>query len=697
MKSIKSFLRIKTIASESELLSGEVGILKNELVYRDFNDKINYVKTYKNNEDETTIILYGIRIYEDPRFYGYSYIDRVKIERKIKLDGSFQDIEYIGNYSGLSFKTENNKFYNGMFDSLEPFKSMTKEILEINEQEFYKINEQQYDVTYGEFTKLPIFFKNKEKSKEIQILTGASYNEITQEWTNTYTTTTARYYLISPLPFDDFYPVESHFVNGTYKNQIYIESDWRQQEKRRFLSTDNRIEKLNCSLISDVIYYNYLYYIYMIKTASKQPFINLIPQNKPVFIVGAEGFSQYNGYQPSMNESLKNMTCGKITDLSDYLTQEELTFYKYYVKLTTGTNDDSLFKNIFSENNNYSINGYTIRDVDNVTLHHPTTLIAKPKFDLNQNEKGTIWFLVNEILYYDINFILGGDNFEENPQIFCTDEYPYTIKLAPHFYTKEQEYFLFDGTNRKFLRKDIELENNTYTDDGEFCIDNLRNILPLFYNAYTPTYYLTDSFEQDQITRSLRKNIFENYNVIINSGSASTLLNGMTYEKSICFKNEEDRPYSPITFKLPYYDVNKIKYYGFRIPDAVVTDLTHIFQPQINNKTIPIVFTVSYHFDNKYKDKISFFIQDYSGIRYIRNEAQGHIPVYSDEEQCYYYKSIRYYNNKITLNWLSSIIYPLTTKYENYDNSSTQTLPDSGIDIIYTTGNNFFVSRLVCY
>lgn len=691
MRTIKSFLSLKQIVELNELECGEIAILKNKLYMRDYSNKIINLYSYDEQNKDFIAKIYGIRSYY---YNNAEVLQYVLINRHIQIDGSYYDEEKAGNESGLSFSAADNKFNNGLFDTLEPFKSMTKKTFNIREQTFE--NKDLWIWSTADFVKLPIFYKNKVKTKITEVVVGGyqAFNPDTNIFENVQLKENLQcdYYLISEYPFDDFYPVESHTQNNQTKSEIYIESDWRQQEQRKYINKFNsnsgiETNKYNCCLINDFIFYGYIYYIYMIKTKSFHPFQTINPQKKSVFIIGADGFYGHEGYDESMAPYLNTIQGGPVntadklsgeTALQEQVTPEiyeQIKKYKYYVKLTTGTTSDQLFRNIFFEDCNYNINGCT-QHIGGSTYRFNVSLMAQPKFNLT-SEQGCVWFLISEIMKYQ-KLTTGTNNFLTNKIIYNNTAYPYIIKTIPHFYTKNGVHGAGDG-----FRKDLEIENNTYTDSGNFCIDNLRNILPVTYNAYIPFTY---GIGADIVSNSIRISPKENYNTIINSGISNNILQKTTYEKSLCLSYYTE----PTQFFLPTYDKNKVTYYDI----AKNSQTTQFFDLHYNTyKQIPQPSVTP---DNNGAETLTNNIIMRSRTEKT-NQDNGlfitQIQSYQNNyDFSYIYKATKIVNDQITFNWLATSIVPLAQEYEDYNHTPADSeTNDPGY------GNNFFTSRLVCY
>jgi hypothetical protein len=636
MKTIKTLLTIKTISDVSDLDYGEIAIFEDKLYFRNYSGDLSTVDFFNENK-YVIVIIYGLRV---SVVNDKDNIERVLIERRIYEDGRVIDIEKIGDESGLDFKAENHVFYNGLFDDLEPFKSM-------EEVSTACTNELQYNYN-GKFVKLPIFFKNKEKTKTID---GVMFD----------------YYLISPICFDDFYPVESHKKDTGYVDCIFLESDWRQHEGDHYISPEDMpidggwdglwaVFMMN-NLINDVILYCYLYYIYFIKTANFKPFSDISPQKKSVFIVGAGGFENFDGYDDSMLTHLYNLNGGNSSDLSDVLTQEEIQKYPWYLKLTNGKNDNTFFENIFFEDCIYNINGYVNNGTSASSYIDLVSLVAQPKF-LPQKQQGCVFFLVSELMELQ-HLDSGEDAFRANRRIVSNSSNPYVIKLIPFFYDQTNVY------GNGFIRSDELIENNTYTDSGNFCIDHLRNLLPVFYNAYMP--FDKNNPYNDYISTEGRKKIIENYNVVINSGSADGYPQNMSYKKSICFC-------SPTEINIPYCNKNHVYYSNLN--------------SEFNRQSVSIATQISLR-DNlkfvivKYRDGTDFIVRSYAtslGKTDISNAI-------SESCLCYEYKCVSFFGYQGDFNWGAITIAPLMQQYENYDYTY------DGVKI----GNCYFVSRMFYY
>lgn len=647
MKTVKTFLTTKVISDISELDYGDVAIFNNELCFRKFNGDISIIDCFDEATYDFVVTIYGVRV---SLSNGADKIERVLVERHISLGGEIRDVEKIGDDSGLSFKAENHTFDNGLFSNLEPFKSMQDVTTRIdrhvgNDEEFID----------GKFVKLPIFFKNKEKRRTI--------NSVNFD-----------YYLISPFCFDDFYPVESHKKGSVYVDCIYIESDWRQQEYEQmiypsdygsYVDTGNfdgmYSLMFNDKLINDNIFYCYLYYIYFIKTANFKPFSDINYQKKSVFITGARGFVNFDDYESSMLTYLYDLNGGSSSDLSDVLTAEEIAKYPWYLKLSDGKNNNDFFENIFFEDCFYNINGYT-GFTNGIGYRDLVSVVARPRF-FPQKQQGCVYFLVSELL--ELQCLNNGEtNFRSNQVIVSSDADPYIIKLIPFFYDETNVY----GSG--FVREDVYIANNTYTDSGNFCIDHLRNILPVFYNAYIP-------FDETNTTTyfndTCRQLAYENYNVVINSGSASGLLSTMSYKKNLCVCDST-------SVNIPYYSANHVAY-------------LNINQYSSNTFNINIVYRLDY-LDYNYNSEMNSFVvlSDGGGTDNFVVKTNttsiggGSISTITSESMCYLYKGAFFAGNDVSFEWCSMSILKLSQPYENYNYAN---------DDRY--GNNFFVSRLIYY
>lgn len=652
MREIKTFLKIKTIVDLSELEPGDIALFNNKLYVRKYDESLDIIEM-KKEESFLETIIYGIRIKIPQNVYSEEpTIERVLIKRKISTDGIITDNEFIGDETGLTFEASNYTFYNGKFSNYEPFASMTEQNIQIEEQTAESPYSSSIRFVNGKFTSLPIFFKNKEKTKTIE---GIKYD----------------YYLISPIKFDDFYPVESHVKdNGEIINTLYLESDWRQFEcdERETLTTNGFH---GFQLINDVLFYSYIYYIYLIKTANINPFKDIIQQNNSIFIKGPEGFEEFEGYDSSMSNSLKTITGGKTS--IDFPTTVDTTKYPYYLKLSNGKDTDQFFRNIFFTDCIYNINGeYTDSKL--------VSFIASPRFNLT-SETGCVWLLISEIVKKQITstelndfrtYINSNNNFTING-----NDKPYIIKSVPFFYDYNDSIGVY--------RKDAIIQNNTYTDSGNFCIDNLRNILPVFYNAY----FARPNGQNDYTKELLRKDIVENYNNVINSGSSFGVLDGISYKKSICNASRITSPYTKI-LKMPTYNsdriLNKEFFYERDSSDITYSEIRTLYIPQDEcKKNINIIMN----------DKEFYFYRDMNSndiFRNISSTNRFYIKTFSLYDSvghgfCYFYRCTKLNDNetKFEFNWLDVSVKKLYLTYSNYKNDA------------YNDWNNFFVSRLVTY
>ena len=276
MISYKCLLEIKRIVELEELKSGEIAFFNNNLVLKDFNGNINYIDIFLG---ETSFTIYGIRVpvKSSPNDMTDNTIERVLIKRTINNKGEVLDYEYIGDETGLEFNfIEDNEFY-GHFESdklneMHPFNKMDIQEYQISPTKQYISPSQTSDAIDTQFTKLPLFFKNKQKTKTIN---GVTFD----------------YYLISDVWFSDFYPVESHLKDdGTYANCIWLETNWRITnlsegqigDSSAFFDGDfvKEAEESNkpTYIINSSVWFDYLYYIYMIKTASFNPILSSIEE-----------------------------------------------------------------------------------------------------------------------------------------------------------------------------------------------------------------------------------------------------------------------------------------------------------------------------------------------------------------------------------------------------------------------------------
>ena len=290
MKNIKSHLTIKKVADYSEIEIGDICLINGLIVLRDFDNNLKFLK-YESSD----FIIYGIRVPVKSNLIDMTddTIERVLIKRKVSPSGNIIDEEITGDGTGLVFTKTNDTF-----TSQHPFDKMIKRQIDVVSNNGNSLaafssstrsGGEEFDNHYirsSFFTKLPLFYKNKEKTK---IVDGVEYD----------------YYLISDIHWVDFKPVESHLKdNGDYANEIWIESDWHvadlasnEETKSSYFDGDFVINSDNEDIptycINSLVWFDYLYYIYMIKTASFRPFLD---ESKWTFdITKAYNFIYYDG------------------------------------------------------------------------------------------------------------------------------------------------------------------------------------------------------------------------------------------------------------------------------------------------------------------------------------------------------------------------------------------------------------------
>lgn len=267
MINVKTFLSLKNIASIDELDIGDIGILNDEIYFRDFNEKVRKIKVLDDNTYYTDI--YGIRIPvtypQNPDQLTDDKMERVLIKRLVDDDGNYIDTEFVGDNTEMKYVISWDEG------------KIVEDTISANYHPFNKMDVIGERTTGSEATILPIFYKNKTIAKTVD---GNDYI----------------YYLISSHPFSDFYPVESHLnQEGYYSKEIYLESDWREVSLETVIDDVTSYNSLdlgdhnNKRLYENDFYMNasiwsdYLYYLYMIKTKSFFPFKELVENYTPVY------------------------------------------------------------------------------------------------------------------------------------------------------------------------------------------------------------------------------------------------------------------------------------------------------------------------------------------------------------------------------------------------------------------------------
>lgn len=526
MINIKSFLSLKKISDISEMNIGDVCLLNDKILLKNADG---YFKTISfSDENYFEFIIYGIRVPVQGllSIMTDETIERVIIKRKIMPNGEIIDNELVGDDCYLDFTKSVDTF-----SDLHPFNGMNKEERTIasrtgnllygfvsSTNESNRWND--YYTKKAYFTRLPLFYKNKEKTRTVN---GIKYD----------------YYLISDVYWDDFYPVESHLKdNGEYASSIWIESDWHVADLSSFgnprskyflgdfILNDNN-DDIPTYCINSLVWYDYLYYLFMIKTASFKPFLN--PEKWDFDVSKAYNFiyddQNTNNYkQLQTNSDYIQVQQGEQLDLTVTFTYTTST----YVRL-------NLTSPLFSTHMEY---------------------LQKLKNDLSKFNHCLVLQDKNNVIFvYACVELLGSGSSGD------------TILLkmnCPRFYTRS-EFESSNYYNRTFhvvliksipYNSDITYRNSekTYFEEHRFCVDNISNIFPVFFKPF----YFNESNNANELSifnATVQTASSLNYDTFIDCGFRSSWLNSSTSKKRNIFGSSVNYDNIPLTkLNIPFFN-----------------------------------------------------------------------------------------------------------------------------------------------
>lgn len=566
MITIKSFLSLKKVACISDLDVGDVALLNDKIIIKYSDNDIRKIGYRESNTNVTYI--YGIRVplgdFPDESSINKNtseltddVIQRVLIKRYVSDNGIIRDEEFIDedipliDGKPLEWYYDDGYFFNNAYDNLCPFNGMNseyKQVVPTADQENYILffNYQPLPIDI-KFTSLPIFYKNKEKT--IQKNDGF-YD----------------YYLISEVFFDDFYPVESHLMdNGQYADKIWIESDWNTHNlkpnpdsfnKSKFFGGDYITEAENKNrptfVINQLVWFDYLYYIYMIKCASFKP---LRKQSWDQFFEKTSIFI----YKNKNGKYFTND--GEIQPDPDYPTQIPLSFSVSSTTLAKGQIQITLT----IEQTNY------ITSVKKIILENLNYCLILHGTGNNTNSYGEFYCTVNTSGYSDLVFTQSTTTIHNNLIDVLNDSSfeVILIKTVPFF--RWQTTFIDDGTSEHDLKySDLFLnsfEENSIDGSFVFCIDNLMNIFPTFFDVGIYNYYYDNSINQYKFGTTaypgltntdyeeISKVNLNNYRTYIDSGTHSSWLNESTNKYHNILENTSSFiPYFDGVFATTHYN-----------------------------------------------------------------------------------------------------------------------------------------------
>lgn len=499
MISYKCLLEIKRIVELEELKSGEIAFFNNNLVLKDFNGNINYVDIFLG---ETSFTIYGIRVpvKSSPNDMTDNTIERVLIKRTINNKGEVLDYEYIGDETGLEFNfIEDNEFY-GHFESdklneMHPFNKMDIQEYQISPTKQYISPSQTSDAIDTQFTKLPLFFKNKQKTKTIN---GVTFD----------------YYLISDVWFSDFYPVESHLKDdGTYANCIWLETNWRITnlsegqigDSSAFFDGDfvKEAEESNkpTYIINSSVWFDYLYYIYMIKTASFNPILSSIEETN-FSINNAITYVYYEKENTSYKSVFNNIDTNKeFTSLIGNITISNFSSDQIVLDINEADDVVEHIKNNFPDTGLFCL--VVTNDISGLSAS-PMSLSY-----INNNCAEFYGAITKNVYGYPNRLIFNSYGFLTEPVTYQN------LTSSPNLYL--------------LLIKSIPplvcgVSNNHITNFGEISLDNIKNIFPIYFSngmfRSTSDEYLSNS---DYIF-----SLPYNYSIYIDSGCHSSWFNNST-------------------------------------------------------------------------------------------------------------------------------------------------------------------------
>lgn len=502
MISYRSLLEIKRIFELEELKVGEIAFLKDKLVLKDFNENIKYIDLFNG---ESVFYIYGIRVPVElsPNDMTDNSIERVFIKRRINSNCEIIDEEFIGDETNLNFELiENNQNSVGVFksnklNSLHPFNLMSIKDFQIQPTKTYIAPNEPTLTISCNFTKLPLFFKNKQKTRTID---NISYD----------------YYLISDVWFDDFYPVESHLKqDGSYASSLWLESDWRLTN----LSTiqngatpskyfdgdyvyDADRDNKPTFIINELVWFDYLYYIYMIKTASFKPILSAL-ENSSFSINDSITYIYYDITNSLFKSVFNNVDTDK--EFSVSVNNVAISsFSSNQIVLEISNEQDDVIENI---KNNLPDGGLFCLVVTNNLSGLTTPPISPSYISMSCAE---FYGVVNKNDIEHPNRI----TFNSYGDLEEPDGYQNLL-------SSQNLYLLLIKTIPPI---ECNVNNNQITNSGDFCIDNIKNIFPVYFSNGMFKSYDSEYLSTSDYIFSLPYN----YSIYIDSGSHSSWFNPST-------------------------------------------------------------------------------------------------------------------------------------------------------------------------
>ena len=478
MINVKTFLSLKNIASTDELDIGDIGILNDEIYFRDFNDNVRKIKVLDNNVYYTNI--YGIRIPvtypQDPAQLTDDKMERVLIKRLVDDDGNYIDTEFVGDDTEMKYVISWDEG------------KVIEDTISANYHPFNKMDVVGERTNGSEATILPIFYKNKTIAKTVE---GNDYI----------------YYLISERPFDDFYPVESHLnQEGYYSKEIYLESDWREVELETtiddvtyynslYLGSNHNDKRLyeNDFYINASIWSDYLYYLYMIKTMSFFPFKNLVENYTPVYYTTT--YSPLNAIEQECTEGTDySYPMGNVCEVLRIKLKNASTLglkNNLNVLVGVGLGTSSTAPNIRS-----LPGGQT----------YPDFPVFARAF---------------------VNQVEGTDDYEI---VFRSNVYLYLSNIENYkpfiVFLSQIPYDYYDYSIDRNNYTDLDIPNGTLESPTRMKVDFIRNLFPVFFNADCVL-----EFDRSSITLEKQLTKHFNYNPQIYSSTSSNTLYEETFKK----------------------------------------------------------------------------------------------------------------------------------------------------------------------
>lgn len=499
MITYKSFLEIKRIVELDELNNGEIAFFDDKIVLKDFSGNIKYIELYNG---EASFTLYGIRVpvAQTPEEMTDNTIERVLIKRTLNSNGDVIDTEYIGDETELEFNfTSSNEmignFESDKLNSLHPFNAMSVLQYKIQPTKQYVSDSQTAEEIDSDFTKLPLFFKNKVKLRTV--------NDVSYD-----------YYLISDVWFDDFYPVESHLKqDGSYADVVWLESNWRITNlntntfgvSSAFFNGDYVVDSEDNNnptfIINESIWFDYLYYIYMIKTASFNPILSSL-DNTGFSINDSISYIYYDTQTTSYKSVFNNIDVNKeFTISSSNFTISSFSSTQIIIDINASDEVVESIKNNLPDNGYYCLaltNDLSGLNYTPMSSSYITDGCAEFYGVINKNINGYPHRLVFSA-YGELTEPSGYQSILPSQHLYVL-----LIKTIPPFVCG--------------------VLNNQITNSGDVCIDNIKNIFPVYFsNGMFKS--LSEEYLSDN---SYIFSLPYNYSIYIDSGSHSSWFNTST-------------------------------------------------------------------------------------------------------------------------------------------------------------------------